>query len=176
MKKKMASILLSLLCVVTLFGCKKADSESAQEQVDSEVTDEQKEEILVKLTKQIQDSYTSGETTVELVQNDDGTYAVVTTTAGESTEVTAPSIDELYQVYVDQGVLDNEGNIYGFYVAAENAATSPESEASVNELSQSQVEEILENTEVEGERETMAGMPGEGQVYAGVADGTPTLG
>jgi hypothetical protein len=175
--KKLAVVFLAVcLCMTALVGCKaKTDPDlwvenpSGVAAEDLTLSDEQMVAALTELARRTENQMLAVDphAKVEFRVAEDGScgfYAAGTeedgTVSEEMEEIsTAESVKAFFDSYYEAGFFDAEGNLLGF----------PE-EVPDDELAQEQpdtdIQEILDSTEIEGGDGEIAGFPGEGRISA----------
>lgn len=103
---------------------------------------------------------------VELRVNENG-CSMVTVSAEDGTENelnSADSVKALFELYLNGGFLDEEGNVTGAIIVPEDEIAEPTPTPNPNSAS---AEDIIARNELDGEDTMIAGFPGEGMLDAG---------
>ncbi len=180
--KKLAVVFLAVcLCVTVLVGCKaKTDPDlwvenpSGVAAEDLTLSDEQMVAALEELARRTENQMLAVDphAKVEFRVAEDGScgfYAAGTeedgTVAEEMEEIsTAESVKAFFDSYYEAGFFDAAGNLLGF------PEEVPE-DGLAQEQPDTDVQEIIDSTEIEGGDSEIAGFPGEGRIPVDEADG-----
>ena len=156
MKKIIAIILASLMCI-GIVGCTKKDDNFKN----NNISQSQKIQILNNLAEKLEEIQvnTGNDVTINFRIELDETCKMILTYKDTGDVIylaEADSVDNMWQLYRDNGILTENGQIVGFQPiekAPETPTMTPQ--------------EILESTELDGEDGTIAGFPGEGDIDVG---------